>query len=145
MAFHKLAHPDGELATAKATSLLNTIMIVSTFSTHTLKSIKSFSKIPPWFQLYIFQDRAITKELIFLAENCEYQALVLTVDPPVYGSREKEIRNNFDLPKKLVLENLTKAGVKLPNNFVGNKAKYFSSLLANNITWDDYRMATFNN
>ena len=137
MAFHKLAHPDGELGTVRATSLLSTIMIVSIFSTQTLESIKSISKIPPWFQLYIFQDRAITKELVMMAEACGYKALVLTVDTPVYGTREKEIRNNFDLAEGLILENLITAGFKLPKDFIGNKSKHFSSLLDNNITWAD--------
>lgn len=137
MAFHKLAHFDGELATAKATSLSNLIMIVSTFATQTLESINSFSKIPAWFQLYIFKDRSITKELIKLAESSGYKALVLTVDTPIYGNREKEIRNDFDIAEGLILNNLIKAGFQFPLNFTGNKAKYFSSLLDNNLTWDD--------
>ena len=65
---------------------------------------------PKWFQLYIYKDREITRELVKRAEAAGAEAIVLTVDAPGLGTRERDIRNNFQLPDGLNVENLAPLG-----------------------------------
>jgi 4-hydroxymandelate oxidase len=113
-AFHRLAHPDGELATTRAAAEASTLMIVAMAATTTLEQIaeearKYATDGDPalWFQLYLQPDLAFTESLIRRAEGAGYQALVVTVDSPVFGRRERDHRNGFrDLPPGLRCENL---------------------------------------
>ncbi|MEW7278391.1 alpha-hydroxy acid oxidase [Aquimarina sp. 2201CG1-2-11] len=112
-AFHCLANEEGELATVKAAAMANTIMIVSMASTVSLERIANAAKNPKinkapelWFQLYIQPDIEITKLFVKRAEDAGYSALVVTVDSPVFGKRERDIRNGFHmLPEGLSLKN----------------------------------------
>lgn len=137
MAFQKLAHESGEIATAKAASSADTIMIVSSLATASLAAIAASSKISPWFQLYVYKNREITKNLIGLAENEGYKALVLTIDVPVYGRRERERRTQFNLPKDISPINLIQAGLNSPNSSILNYSSYLSSQLDPSISWKD--------
>lgn len=95
-AMQKMAHPDGEIATARAASKLNVITGLSTSSTTSLEDFsKEVSHGGIWFQLYVTQNRAITMQLIEKAEKANYKALVVTVDAPVLGNRESDHRNRF--------------------------------------------------
>ena len=76
-AFHRLAHPDGELATAKAAGGARTIMVASTGSTYSLEEIARAASGPLWFQLYVYKDRSLARNLIQRAERSGYQALCL--------------------------------------------------------------------
>lgn len=98
MAFQRLAHPDGELATARAAEAAGTLMVVSTLASATLEEVRSAGRAPLWFQLYVYKDRGATRELVQRAEAAGYGALVLTVDTPVLGRRERDVRNRFRLP-----------------------------------------------
>ena len=117
-AFHRLAHPDGELATARAVAAAGTLMIVAMAATTTLEEIaEQARKQAPdgdpalWFQLYLQPDLAFTESLVRRAESAGYQALVVTVDSPVFGRRERDHRNGFrDLPSGLRCENLVGPG-----------------------------------
>src|SRR5574341_1016198 len=93
-----LAHPDGELATARAASASGTIMVVSTVSTYSLEEIAAVAS-PLWFQLYSYKDKRINERLIRRAEKVGYRALCLTIDVPVLARRERDLRNCFALPK----------------------------------------------
>ena len=104
-AFHRLAHPDGELAAARAAGAADTIMVASTMSTCTLEEIAQAAAGPLWFQLYVFKDRELTREIVCRAEAAGYRALVLTVDAPCLGRRERDLRNRFTLPQGVTIKN----------------------------------------
>lgn len=103
--FQRLAHPDGELATARAAARAGTIMVLSTFSTVSLEDVAREAAAPRWFQLYVHKDRGLTRNLVERAHAAGYRALVLTVDVPVLGRRERDIRNGFVLPSDLRVAN----------------------------------------
>lgn len=90
-ALHKLAHPEGEIATARAAEQLGTLMIVSTSASLSVEEIAPHVS-RRWFQLYWFTDREFTRDLVQHAEAAGYQALCLTVDTPVAAWREHEAR-----------------------------------------------------
>jgi isopentenyl diphosphate isomerase/L-lactate dehydrogenase-like FMN-dependent dehydrogenase len=137
MAFQNLAHAEGELAVAKAVSLHGTIMTVSTLSTSSLKDIKESSSISPWFQVYIYKDREITKNLIKQADKLNYGAIVLTVDTPFYAKRMRELQNPISLKSYSQVVNLVEAGLKLDSINPSILPQYLSSLLESNIGWKD--------
>lgn len=91
---HGLAHPDAECATARAVQQADTLMVVSTQSTRSLEEIAQVGKSPRWFQLYIDSYRQ-AEHLVRRAEAAGYSALVLTVDTPRRGNRERDMRNNI--------------------------------------------------
>jgi 4-hydroxymandelate oxidase len=105
MAFQRLAHPDGELGMARAAGGLGLLMTASTFSTASLEEIAAAASGPLWFQLYVHQDRGITTELVQRAAATGYAALVLTVDVPEIGRRERDDRNAFRLSTDLRVAN----------------------------------------
>src|SRR5437773_2729714 len=94
-AYQRLAHPEGEVATARAAAAAGTLMVVSTMSTCTLEDVAGAGSAPLWFQLYVHKDREITRHLVTRAEAAGYGALVLTVDTPLLGRRERDARNQF--------------------------------------------------
>ncbi|PWT73705.1 MAG: alpha-hydroxy-acid oxidizing enzyme [Chloroflexi bacterium] len=99
-AFHKLAHPDGECATAQGAGRAGTLMVASTSSTCSLEEIAQAASGPLWFQLYIHNRRS-AEELIARAAGAGYRALVVTVDSPRWGRKEASIRSGFHLPPHL--------------------------------------------
>jgi 4-hydroxymandelate oxidase len=105
-AFNCLAHPDGERAAARAAGTAGTLMVASTLSTCSLEEIADAATGPLWFQLYVYKDREVTRELVQRAETAGYTAIVLTVDTPLLGRRERDIRNSFVLPEGLTIRNL---------------------------------------
>ena len=96
-ALHRLAHPDGELATARAAAAAGTVFVVSTLSTYSLEDVAAVGG-PLWFQLYVFRDRDVVRDLVARAEDAGYGAIVLTADAPMLGRRERDVRNRFTLP-----------------------------------------------
>lgn len=99
-AFHCLAHSEGECATAKGAGRAGTLMVASTSSTRSLEATASAASGPLWFQLYV-ADREGTEELVHRATEAGYRALVLTVDSPRWGHKERSIRSGFRLPAHL--------------------------------------------
>lgn len=97
-AYHKIMHPDGELATALGAGAASAIYVVSSFTTTPLAEIAEVATQPLWFQLYIRDDRAYTKTLIQEAEAHGCRALCITVDTPVLGVRNRQQRVNFAMP-----------------------------------------------
>jgi 4-hydroxymandelate oxidase len=104
-AFHRLAHPDGECATARAARDANVLMIISMASTTPVEEITAAAGPEAgrfWFQLYIQPDRGFTADLVRRAEAAGCGGLVVTVDSPVFGRHERDLRNGFlDLPEGL--------------------------------------------
>lgn len=106
VAFQKLFHPDGELATVLAAGALDTAMVVSTQATLPIEEIAGHAQAPLWFQLYLQHDRSFTETLVRRAERAGYRALVVTVDAPVNGARNREQRAGFALPPGIEAVNL---------------------------------------
>ncbi|MGH7550678.1 MAG: alpha-hydroxy acid oxidase [Gemmatimonadota bacterium] len=109
-AFHKLACPDGELATARAARHVGTCMVLSSLSTTVMEDVFGEAASPKWFQLYFYKDRDLTRRLVERAEAAGAEAIVLTVDAPGWGTRERDARNDFRLPPGLAVENVAPAG-----------------------------------
>lgn len=112
----KLCHIEGEMATSKAATKFAIPMGVSTISTVSLENIISVkpSDVPYFMQLYVFQDRDTTIEMIKRAEKAGYTGLILTVDAPVHGRRRNEVRNRFSLPDHIWPANFSREDFKLP-------------------------------
>jgi 4-hydroxymandelate oxidase len=138
-AFQRMAHPEGEVATARAAGAAGTLMIVSTLSNCSVEEVAAAGSGPLWFQLYVYRDREATRELVARVEAAGFRALVLTVDAPVLGRRERDVRNRFRLPPGLSVENLSAAGLnELPSDVDDSGlAAYFASLLDPSLTWRD--------
>jgi len=132
VAFQKLVHPDGEIATAAAAAALDIGMAVSTQASASLEEIASHMHIPPWFQLYFQADRGFTKDLVARAEAAGYGLLLVTVDAPVNGLRNREQRAGFYLPAGVEAVNLKGAKSQtVQGRLLG------SDLLAAAPTWRD--------
>lgn len=105
-AMQKLAHPDGELATARACKEQGVVMGLSSFATTTLEEVgEACDEVPNVLQLYLFEDREHSDKMIQRAKAAGYKAVVLTVDTPLLGRRNLEIRNQFRLPSHLKIAN----------------------------------------
>ena len=137
-AFHKMAHADGETAVAKAAGNAGTIMILSTLSNSDVEDVVKASSGPVWFQLYVYKDREVTKDLVKRAEKAGCKAIVLTVDAPFLGTRERDVRNNFTLPDGLSVKNLlpVKKG-NLPLSNESNLSGYVQEHLDPSLSWKD--------
>jgi isopentenyl diphosphate isomerase/L-lactate dehydrogenase-like FMN-dependent dehydrogenase len=109
-AFHRMAHPEGEVATVKAAGQAGTIMIFSTLSNSSFEEVMPEATGPVWFQLYVYKDREATLSLVQRAQSQGCTAIALTVDAQVWGRRERDIKNRFRLPKGLSIKNLMPAG-----------------------------------
>jgi len=138
-AFHRLATPEGELATARAAGAAGTVMILSTLSTSPIEAVVSAASGPVWFQLYVYRDRKATEGLVRRAEAAGCRALVLTVDAPLLGRRERDVRNRFSLPPGLSVENLLPEGYgEVPPALADSGlAAYVASFLDPALTWRD--------
>ena len=102
---HRLAHEDGELATARGARDAGTIYSMSTAATVPMETVAPEAG-PWWFQLYVFSDRGVTRDLVARAAAAGAAALVVTVDVPLLGRREADERNRFALPPGIVMANL---------------------------------------
>ncbi|GMN36781.1 hypothetical protein TIFTF001_006298 [Ficus carica] len=98
-AYHQLAHPEGEVATARAAAACNTIMVLSTMATCTLEEVASSCNAVRFLQLSVFKRRDVSAQLVKRAERNGFKAIVLTVDAPLLGRREADIRNKMVSPK----------------------------------------------
>lgn len=138
-AFHKLAHPDGELATVAGVGAARTGMFLSTLSTVAMEEVVAAATGPVLFQLYIYKDRELTRDLVARAADAGCSAIALTVDAPVFGKREPDIRNRFHLPAGIVIENAAPAGYGgFPEDAGGSGLTgYVNSLMDPSISWQD--------
>ncbi len=138
VAFQKLVHEEGELATVLAASANQAGMVVSTQASVPIEDIAENAAAPLWFQLYIQPDRDFTKALVKRAENAGYTALVVTVDAPVSGIRNREQRAGFTLPQGVEAVNLRgMRGLPPHRAEAGGPVLLGSNLLAAAPTWAD--------
>lgn len=98
MAYHQLAHPEGEVATARAAGATGTLFTVSMFASRTLEDIAAAASGPLWLQLYWLKRRDLLADLVHRAEAAGYRALVLTVDAPRVAFRPRDAANGFAVP-----------------------------------------------
>jgi isopentenyl diphosphate isomerase/L-lactate dehydrogenase-like FMN-dependent dehydrogenase len=135
VAFQRLVDPDGEVAMARAAAAAETIMCLSTIATSRPSEIAAEAPAAPrWFQLYCFRDRAVTRALVDEATDSGFDAIVLTVDAPRAGRRERDFRTGFEVP----------AGVSAPAvaAAIGSErpvtVQEVFSLVDPSLDWDDF-------
>jgi 4-hydroxymandelate oxidase len=131
-AFHKLADPEGETATARAAKSVDTIMVNSTLSTVPLEDVAA-TGVKGWFQLYILKDRSHTERMIERAVTSGFTAIVLTVDTPMIGIRYADQRNRFRLPPGLSMATLES---NMPDSEASG-LRAFTDLFDQSLTWHD--------
>ena len=102
-AFHRMAHPEGEVATVRAAGQAGTVMIFSTLSNSSFEEVMPAATGPVWFQLYVYKDREATLSLVQRAESHGCSAIALTVDTIVGGNRERDLVTGFTSPPRLTL------------------------------------------
>ena len=142
VAFQRMAHPDGELATAYAAAALGAGLVLSTQASTPLETVahairNDAGRGPLWFQLYLQHDRGFTRELVQRAETAGYEALVLTVDAPSSGARDRERRAGFCLPPGISAVNLSSLPPPPPVYLSPGQSALFDGLLHHAPTWDD--------
>ncbi|KJE92024.1 peroxisomal glycolate oxidase [Capsaspora owczarzaki ATCC 30864] len=145
-AMQRMAHPDGEIATARAAAASESLMILSSWSTTSIEDVAAANGNAGarWFQLYVYRDRAVTAQLVKRAEQSGYTALVLTVDTPILGRREADIRNGFRLPPHLRLANFSETdskatGVSITDKKDSGLAAYVAAQIDQTLTWKDVK------
>ena len=110
VAFQRVAHPEGEVAMARAARAAGTIMCYSTLATSTPAEVAE-TGAQRWFQLYVFRDEGVTRNLIAQARELGYSALVLTIDAPVRGNRERDLRTAFSIPPEMSIASFGRGGM----------------------------------
>ena len=137
-AFHRLACDEGELATARAAKAARTLFILSSLSNTAMEAVFADAASPHWFQLYIYKDRQVTLALVRRAEAAGAEAIVLTVDAPGLGTRERDTRNRFRLPDGLAVENLSPLGKgQMPQVPGSGLAAYVRENFKSDLGFDD--------
>jgi len=140
MAYQRLAHPDGEIATVRAAGALGVPMTLSTMATASVEEVAGAATAPLWFQLYVWRDRDATRALVARAEAAGVRALVVTVDATRLGTRRRDVDNGFALPAGLRLGNLEGLGAAGAPPQVGDGsqlAAHFAVLNDLRLTWRD--------
>ena len=127
MAYQRLAHPDGEVAMARAVAAAGTIMCLSTLATSTAEDVAA-TGVPRWFQLYVFRDAGVSRHLVDHARDNGFEALVLTVDAPVLGHRDRDVRLGFTIPHDMTVPALGRGGVTPVEAL---------ALMSRSLTWKD--------
>ncbi|XP_038077484.1 hydroxyacid oxidase 1-like isoform X2 [Patiria miniata] len=140
-AMQRMAHPEGEVATARAATSLGTGVILSSWSTSSIEEVAAGCSPngPRWFQLYVYKDRDVVRDLVRRAEKEGYTALFVTVDTPILGRRLADVRNKFALPSHLRLANFStkqqhSSGVKSMQD--SGLAAYVASLIDPSLNWE---------
>jgi len=136
-AFQRLSHPDGEHAMVEGAGAMGAVAVVSTNATILLEDLAERATGPLWFQLYVQWDREGTRQLVTRAERAGYEALVITVDGPINGVRDRECRAGFHLPDGLESINLREMRpfTRPVPSFVDSPL--FSGALDGSSTWRD--------
>jgi isopentenyl diphosphate isomerase/L-lactate dehydrogenase-like FMN-dependent dehydrogenase len=102
VAFQRLAHPDGEAGMARATASAGTVLCLSSLtSTRPAEVAQAAPEGKRWMQVYLFRDRAVTHAMVEEAQESGYEALLLTVDAPYAGRRERDLRSGFQVPAEI--------------------------------------------
>ncbi|HMS61309.1 MAG TPA: alpha-hydroxy acid oxidase [Solirubrobacteraceae bacterium] len=133
-ALQRMAHPDGEPGMARAAAGAGTIMTLSTLCTSTPAEVAAAAPgAPRWLQLYVTRDRAISRALVDSAVDAGFGAVVVTVDAPVPGRRERDHRTGFRVPAELDMPAVTAA----LGRSGGVTVEDFFSVVDPTLTWGD--------
>jgi len=132
-AFHRLFHPEAELATVAGANQARATMVLSSYSTEPMEAITAAAQHPVWFQLYTQTDRGLTQEMVERAQAAGCKALCITVDTPVLGARHRESRSQFTLPAGFTLPNLNLGAI----SHRPMRGAIYSELLNATLTWKD--------
>lgn len=136
-ALHQMAHPDGEVATARGARDAELPMVLSSLSTYPIEDVAQAIAPSPWaMQLYISQDRPFSRELAQRAEAAGAAALMITVDTPLWGVRERDIHNRFRVPDGMRIANLERPGQPTGHSGSGIGSALGWTVDAT-LTWDD--------
>lgn len=135
-AFHRLFHEDGERGVARACAERSILHCVSTLATTPLEDVAK-ENARRWFQVYIHKDRELSRSLVQRAVDAGYEALVLTVDAPVWAIRERDRRNRFTLPPPLTLANFERYLNTATSGGADGLSNYVNSQLDPSLTWRD--------
>ncbi len=136
IAYHRLYHPEGELATARGASAAGAAFVISSFTTTSIAEIAQNTKQPIWFQLYVQRDRAFTKDMVERAVAAGCKAICLTVDTPVLGCRYGQL--SFGLPSHMECVHLR--GLDLKSPIPGHKTQrggIYDPLFDPSFNWRD--------
>ncbi|AOW15710.1 alpha-hydroxy acid oxidase [Hydrogenophaga crassostreae] len=142
MAHQRLLHPHGEQASALAAAMQGAGYVLSAQANTALETVARLvlpqvERGPLWFQLYLQPDRAFNLELVQRVEAAGFEALVLTVDAPVSGPRDRERRAGFGLPAGLSAVNLANAPAREVPPLAEGQSGLFDDLLTHAPTWAD--------
>jgi isopentenyl diphosphate isomerase/L-lactate dehydrogenase-like FMN-dependent dehydrogenase len=127
VAFQRVAHADGEVGMARAAHAVGTVMCLSTLATSTPAQVAE-TGVSRWFQLYVFRDLGVTNDLVARARDAGFTALVLTVDTPVLGRRERDQRTGFAIPEEIAVASLGQGGMTPAEAF---------GLMSESVSWHD--------
>jgi L-lactate dehydrogenase (cytochrome) len=133
--FTRIADPQGELAVARAAARAGLPYTLSTMATRSIEEVAAASTGPKWFQVYVWRDRGLVKELVERAHRAGYDALMLTVDTAVLGRRERDVRRGFTLPPTVGLDTLVD-GMLHPGwswSFVRSEPIRFANLVGSSV------------
>jgi 4-hydroxymandelate oxidase len=137
VAHQKLAHADGEIATAMAAEAQDACMVLSTQASVTMEDAARAGGTCRWFQLYLQTTRAATLQLVRRAEAAGYEALVVTIDAPINGVRNREHRAGFALPPAVTAVNLAGLPTARLRPLEDGASAVFDQFMAVAPTWDD--------
>ncbi|XP_058065698.1 2-Hydroxyacid oxidase 1-like [Anopheles bellator] len=140
VALQRLAHPDGEAATAKAARTYGVPFVLSVLSSVSIEELaEAVPRAPKWFQLYIFKDRELTECLVRRAEKARFRALVVSVDCPAPGLSRAERRNPLTLPPKVTCANFVPSGADAKKSCSASVLDYVRSQFDPGLGWDAIR------
>jgi len=135
-AYHRLVHPEGELATVKGAGAAGATLIASMLATTTIEEMAKAATQPLWFQTYILKDRGFTRDLVQRAESAGCKALCVTVDSPVVGVRNRDQRAKFSLPPEMERANL-KGLMRPGGNLRPPEGDIYTPILDASLTWKE--------
>jgi 4-hydroxymandelate oxidase len=129
MALHRLADAEGEVAVAGACAARGLVFSLSTVGSASIEDVAA-TGAACWFQLYLLEDLGRSRELLARAEAADHEAIVFTMDAPILGRRERDIRAGFSLPPDVTYANIRRGAIKRDDTYGDDEFK------ASN-TWDD--------
>ncbi|KMZ61496.1 L-lactate dehydrogenase (cytochrome) [Zostera marina] len=139
-AMQKMAHPDGEYATARASASAGTIMTLSSWATSSVEEVASTGPGIRFFQLYVYKNRSVVAQLVRRAEKAGFKAIALTVDTPRLGRREADIKNRFTMPSHLTMKNFEGLELgKMEGAEDSGLASYVAGQIDRTLSWKDIK------
>lgn len=128
--FTRIATSDGELAVARVAAKHGIPYTLSTLGTRSIEEVAGVSRGPLWYQLYVWKDRGLSRELVQRAKAAGYKAIMVTVDTAVFGRRDRDVRRGFSLPPKIGLDTFID-GIRHPRwtlDFITHEPITFSAV-----------------